>query len=207
LNGADERPPEPLSTTCWGPDAFRRHVFARLAKDAWRHAVPETGGLATLRDWIARGHPLIVRRPCRSDDGGEVFLGLALPGRRRLSYRVRTADVLSLEPPPLWTGGDFLPFRPRLFGSHAWQELTGLEYITPTSDVDLFLDIGSLAEWRMFCTQQTTFPPPRIDLEIVFRGDAAFSWREFLGPAKDLLLKSNRRVWLEPRDQLDGFLK
>lgn len=162
-----------------------------------------------MQDWVAHGRPLIVRRPCLSLDGREVSLGLALPGKRRLSYRALVDDIVSVELPPLWNGEGFSGFHPRLFGSHAWQELTGLSYVTASSDIDLLIDIGSIAEWQKFLSQN---PGPiaessvRLDVEVIFRGDASFSWREYLGPSEKILIKSNHAVWLEPKDQLENLL-
>lgn len=181
----------------------------RLAADAWREASCEIGDPATLEGWLAQGHPLIVRRPCVTEDGCEIFLGLALPGKRRLAYRIPVRNILSIEPPPLWRGETFrIPgVTLRLFGSHAWQELTGLSYITETSDIDLLADISSPAEWRAFLAREVELPSrPRVDLELILRGDASFSWREYRGAARDVLIKSNRRVWLECKDNLAALL-
>lgn len=202
-----------------GPEPLRRHVFVRLEKDAWEHTVAPSADPATLRDWIGRDRPLIVRRPCVSEDGQNVFLGLALPGKRRLAYQVPVKTISSVEPPPLWHGEFPAPFAPRLFGSHAWQELTGLSYVTETSDVDLLLHIDFLAEWENFQKAAGTDGPfvpnpgrpdhatPPIDLEIIFRGNASFSWREYLGPTADILIKSNRDVRLERKDRLATLLE
>lgn len=119
------------------------------------------------------------------------------------------ACLLSLDPPPLWRGELFRSsgLTLRLFGSHAWQELTGLPYVTPASDIDLLADIASLAEWQRFLSLAITLPAsPRVDLEVIFQGDASFSWREFLGPSGDILIKSNRRVWLEHKAHLPALL-
>lgn len=205
---ADEKPPAPSLTKSCTPDAFRRHAFVRLAVESWQDAVCESGDTATLREWLADGRPLIVRRPCLTGDGRYACLGLALPGKRRLAYRVPVARVLSIEPPPLAQGIDFsVPgFELRLFGSHAWQRLTGLSYVTETSDIDLLLDLSTLEEWRTWLSRAVALPStPQVDLEIVIRGDASFSWREYLGPAHDILIKSNRSVELVPKDHLTAF--
>ena len=198
----------PVKATPHREDAnasFRRHVFVRLEKDAWERTSADSGDPATLREWLAHGRPLIVRRPCLSDDGRDVLLGLALPGKRRLAYQVPVDAISSVEPPPLWRGEFPTPFTPRLFGSHAWQELTGLAYVTQTSDVDVLVDIVSLAEWEML-RQMKDQISAALDLEIIFRGDASFSWREYLGLTSDILIKSNRHVWLERKDRLATLL-
>lgn len=168
------------------------------------------GDLDTLKKWLGHGRPLIVRRPCLSEDGGEVSLGLALPGKRRLSYRLPIESILSVELPPLWEGSELrIPgFAVRLFGSHAWQRLTGLTYVTETSDIDLLVEISSRADWSTFLACGVELPAqPHIDLEVILAGDASFSWREYLGPAEDILIKSNRRVWLERKERLVDLLK
>jgi len=188
---------------------FRRHAFVRLAENAWREATPEGGDIDVLREWIACGRPLIVRRPCLSDDGREVFLGLALPGKKRMAFRVSIAGVQSVEPPPVWDGEEIRcpGFVFRLYGSRAWELLTGLSYVTPASDLDLLVDIDSPMAWESFLSADLRLPEqPRVDLEVSFRGDASFSWREYLGPAEDILIKSNHRVWLERKDRLADLL-
>ncbi len=201
-------PREP-SLTKSGPDAFRRHAFVRVTNDAFRHAVVESGDPDVLRDWVKCARPLIVRRPCLSDDGREVFLGVSLPGRRRLACRIPVDAVVEVAPPPVWHGDAFqVPGFPlRVFGSHAWQALTGLEYVTPASDLDLLLGISTQAEWEALLARGITLPVhPRIDLEVVFGGDASFHWREFLSPSADILIKSNRNIWLQGKDRLAELL-
>ncbi len=153
--------------------------------------------------------PLIVRRPCLSDDGQEVFLGLALPGKKRMAFRISAASVRTVEFPPVWENDAFRcpGFVFRLYGSRAWERLTGLPYVTPDSDLDLLVDIDSRAGWESFLSSCPRFPErPRVDLEVIFHGDASFSWREYLGPAQDILIKSNRRVWLMRKDRLAELL-
>lgn len=189
---------------------FRRHAFVRLAENAWREATPEGGDIDVLREWIANGRPLIVRRPCLSDDGLEAFLGLALPGKKRMAFRVPVAGVESIEAPPVWDGEEIRSpgFVFRLYGSRAWELLTGLSYVTPDSDLDLLVDIDSPQAWQSFLSADVQMPAyPRVDLEVIFCGDAAFSWREYLGPAEDILIKSNRRIWLERKNRLAKLLE
>ena len=168
------------------------------------------GNIATLREWVEQGFPLIVRRPCLSDDGREAYLGLALPGKKRMAYRVPVEHVRFVEPPPLWDGDGLAldGFAARVFGSHAWQALTGLSYVTEQSDLDLLIDLPSREEWERFLTSKLILPEqPKIDLEIILRGDASFNWREYLGPAEDILIKSNRSVWLERKDRLPDLFR
>ncbi len=192
------------------PKALRRHAFVRLPEGAWEQARSDGGDIATLRGWLEADRPLIVRRPCLSDDGREAFLGLALPGKIRMGYRVPIEQVRFVEQPPLWEEAPaiFEGRTVRLFGSHAWQALTGLAYVTENSDIDVLLEIHCLEEWEKFLEQRLTLPSsPKIDLEIVLKGDASFNWMEYVGPAADILIKSNRRVWLERKDRLKTLLE
>lgn len=187
------------------PEAFRRHAFVHLAPDAWQQAQASPEDLETLRDWLVHDRPLIVRRPCLSPDGQEAFLGLALPGKRRLSFRLPITTVTSISPPPQWQGDKwkFDGWKLRTFGSYAWQELTGIAYVTDSSDIDLVLDLTSAEEWQRWLAQRNPLPAfPHVDLEIIFAEDAAINWREYLGPAEEILVKSNDRVWLERKADL-----
>jgi phosphoribosyl-dephospho-CoA transferase len=201
------------------PETFRRHTLVWLREGASASVVEESGDPALLHDWIAEERPLIVRRPCLSPDGSEVFLGLALPGKQRLACRAPRAAVLRRALPPLLsdcalpfdTLGPLMARVPalRVFGSHAWQHLTGLCYVTDSSDIDLLALIDSLEAWEEFCTAMCGLPlpiAPRLDLEVVFRGDASFSWREFHASEGKVLLKSNSRVWLESKDRVVSLL-
>jgi len=97
----------------------------------------------------------------------------------------------------------------RVFGSHAWQNLTGLPYVTESSDIDLLALIDSPEEWERFCTAMSALPlptTPRLDLEVVLLGDASFSWREFLASETQILLKSSSAVWLESKSRVSALL-
>lgn len=80
--------------------------------------------------------------------------------------------------------------------------------MTEVSDIDLLLDIHNLEEWKNLLSLGRVFPPSdKIDLEIIMRGDASFNWREYTGPARDILIRSNRSVWLERKDRLAELLR
>lgn len=170
-----------------------------------------------LRDWLGQGRPLIIRRPCLSSDGKNVCLGLALPpapDKQRLSFDLPLSLVREVSEPPLWeecaavenatleqirTAANEGGVRLRTFGSHAWQHLTGLPYLTTDSDLDLLLFIETRKSWAAIRKKLEQIPgsiPSRIDLEIVLGGDASFSWREFSTTPQRLLFKGNSRVWL-----------
>ena len=206
------------STKFLEPERFHRHVFVWVcADDAHVKSDP------ILRDWVELGRPLIVRRPCHSTDGADVCVGLSLPpspNKRRLAFDLPRALVRKISEPPLWkdcsdslellqlaadAGGTEL----RTFGSHAWQHLTGLPYVTETSDIDLLLFLSSLQSWKIIrqsLEQIGELKVPGIDLEIVLSGDASFSWREFINDSPRLIFKGNARVWLGEKGDVSSYL-
>ncbi|MFZ4776000.1 MAG: malonate decarboxylase holo-[acyl-carrier-protein] synthase [Terrimicrobiaceae bacterium] len=215
------------STKSFGPERFHRHAFVSFAPSGSSSASDlETGGV--LQDWLENGRSLIVRRPCLSPDGSQVSVGLALPPsphKRRLAFDLSRSDVRGVALPPLWEDcaarkiDAVVPIRAaaeaggiglRTFGSHAWQHLTGLRYVTEKSDIDLLLFVNSRQSWEIIRSKlEQTGPdfPPGIDLEIVLNEDASFSWREFSSTPQRLLYKGNSRVWLGDKSDIDGILR
>jgi phosphoribosyl-dephospho-CoA transferase len=88
----------------------------------------------------------------------------------------------------------------RVFGSVAMQALTGLQYVTATSDVDVLFEPASraaLEDGLALLSRHAAVLP--LDGEIVFPGGAAVSWKEWrmamAHPAK-VLVKDLRSVRL-----------
>ncbi len=208
-------------TKSFAPERFHRHAFVWFAPEA-AEAVSEEREV--LCDWLALGRPLVVRRPCLSPDGSSVCVGLALPpasGKRRVAFDLPLSCVNKVSEPPAWEDcgscesetarqiqerASGIPLR--TFGSHAWQHLTGLPYITSTSDMDLLLFLPTHSDWEPLRLQLSEIiwePVPRIDLEIVLENGDAFQWREFTNASSQILLKGNSRVRLaNKRDLLSG---
>ena len=228
----DAASPTPSSMTCWKPEHFRRHCFLWVEE---KEAVistcesdpPGVDALDILGDWIAHGRPLIVRRPCVSENGKLVFVGLALPPtpfKRRLGFRLPLDAVRKVTAPPRWemnwvsgrdegldavvTAATAAGLTVQTFGSHAWQHHTGLAYATPSSDVDLLVAVTNRKNWRVFrdSLQERSFADERVDLEIVLNGDASFRWREYGAPAARMLFKGNCSVWLGDKTSVEDFL-
>lgn len=152
-----------------------RHGVVRVAPHAWGAVLAAHPALAdappVVREWAARGWPLMVRRagPCDAGAPG-VPLGLPLPpslGKRRIGVVAPEAAIVSVEPPPAIAGLraaapagwratldrlDAIARRHgvgcRAFGSLAWQAMTGLTYLSSGSDLDLLFDapVGPDAE-------------------------------------------------------------
>ena len=144
------------------PPLFHRHDILYLRSDAELHGEP--GDLAIVRDWIAAGRPVIVCRPGTTSAG--IHCGLSLPfsqGRRRLAFQVQPAGVRERRELPRWSECQSrLPashrFRrlalpegqdPRIFGSLAWEVMTGLPYLHAASDLDVLYEVKTPAELRL----------------------------------------------------------
>ncbi|WP_442580886.1 malonate decarboxylase holo-[acyl-carrier-protein] synthase [Mesorhizobium sp. ASY16-5R] len=202
---------------------MRRHDLIFVNQAAWRSM------LATRRDlaanplvalWADKGWPLVLRRAMPGEGHG-VPLGLPLPpsaGKKRLSFLVRPEDVVSAAPPPAlqqaarsaprawWPtldGLDDLASRhaaeARVFGSLAWQALTGLDYLTERSDLDLLLQVHRATDLRRLTAGMARIEraaPMRLDGELVRYDGAAVNWREFHAGAQEILVKTASDVAL-----------
>src|SRR5271165_13114 len=92
------------------PERLRRHSFAWITDSGshWEFAESENpqNDLDCLRNWVGMRRPLIIRRPCLSEDGKSVYLGLSLPPdlvKRRLAFRLPFSSLANVVEPPLWT--------------------------------------------------------------------------------------------------------
>jgi phosphoribosyl-dephospho-CoA transferase len=209
-----------------------RHDLVYVRRPAWRALVAmqaDADAQPLVVDWADRGWPLVVRRFTDNASDG-IALGLPLPpslGKRRLSFTVDACDVVENSLPPLLDDAiAFAPLawrttlarivamtstfgvEPRVFGSLAWQTLTGLDYLSATSDLDLLLPVPDADDVASFTARLAAIEadaPMRLDGELV-RGDgAAANWRELHAGASEVLVKSLRRVALvETREFLDG---
>jgi phosphoribosyl-dephospho-CoA transferase len=182
-----------------------RHELLWITPEAWAEALRPQSGLAgepCVRGWAKRGWPVIVRRRFENESPDHVPVGLPLPpslGKRRIALSVSwegVADRKALVPlrcalptaPPTWrlslsrilALGKQVAVEPAVFGSLLWQHLTGLDYLTPTSDLDLLWPVPA-----GFCLRPLLEglaagerPVPRLDGEIVLPGGVGINWRE-----------------------------
>lgn len=178
-----------------------------------------------LARWPKMRWPAIRRRalPCEADG---LALGLPLPpsaGKKRISLLVDFNHVASVARPPLlrqarayaprnwWPTLDRLDglarrhaVDARVFGSLAWQSLTGLDYVTGRSDLDVLFEFQGETDLDRFVADVAeieTGAPMRLDGELTGADGAAVNWREFHGGASELLVKSIERVVLLGRHQ------
>lgn len=200
---------------------FDRHRLVYLDPARWGEilaAHPALQVFPVVVDWVAKGHPLIARRPICDDAAELVPLGLPLPpsvGKQRLAVAVPPGAILSDTAPPLladavaaapaaWqeTIAALIQLDPdtRCFGSLAWAHLTCLPYLSDTSDLDLVWQVSTAdAAVRLVAAlaRIDAEAPMRLDGEIVTPTGLAVQWREFASDAPEMLAKAangNRMV-------------
>lgn len=196
---------------------LHRHQIARLSRDGWRRVLDrdwDGEALACLRHWAEHGLPLVVTR--QPENGDAIALGLCAPRRwqsRRVALAVPLAEVLYFDEfPRLEQLVTQLPStaRPparrlvaalracgataRVYGSHGWQRLTGLDHLREGSDLDVWVGVADSAQADAVAAALSEFAAPtRLDGELVFSGDTAVAWREWLawreGRVRALLVK------------------
>jgi phosphoribosyl-dephospho-CoA transferase len=188
---------------------LRPEVCSQLALDAD----------AALAQWLARRRPAIVTR--RNGEAQHALaLGVALPNRKRIAFSVAASAVEAVRPPlalreviaatpKAWqrhlASLDAALSRcdPRVYGSLAWQQLTGDVYLTADSDVDLLLAPRNFSDLRKTLRVLSEARAPfALDGEILLPGsDQAVAWRELARSPRELLVKSLRDVKLVAFDQ------
>ncbi len=205
--------------------------MVRVDPSAWGAmlaARPELASAPLLVDWARRGWPLVARRPDGEVEAVPhadlVLLGLPLPpaqGRARLALRLPASALVDRRPPPLLSAARaaapptwsatidalvHLDPEVRCFGSLAWQHLTGLPYLSETSDLDLLWSVCTRAEADARADALALVEAQasmRLDGELVASDGVAVQWREWRSPAPELLTKSmagarlaTREAWL-----------
>jgi phosphoribosyl-dephospho-CoA transferase len=210
-----------------------RHQLVWLTDHAW--AKIQTGpwdlqAQALLTHWRTQRLPLVVTRQRGDVAPGQVCLGLPGPtrcDRRKLAINVAVGAIAAhgmcptlaqIAPAAEWcdAAGDLanalaqIGVQARVYGSYAWQHLTGLTYLHADSDLDLCLEVSQLdkASQAIDLLAQTQLPM-RLDGEVIFPGGHAVAWRElaqlFNGKVSQVLLKNRHDVRLVDLAQLGGF--
>jgi phosphoribosyl-dephospho-CoA transferase len=202
-------------------------IVAQISDDAAR---------AQVETWLAADRPLVVaRQPCDGTLTESIAVGLALPpaqDKRRIALGVTSQDVSRYSQPlrladalnhapqewqsalcELDAAAKDIDLEMRVFGSLAWQALSGLQYLTPQSDIDLLLHpqtnqqlqqgIALLARWELSSGL-------RADGEVLFGEGSAVSWREWAklesGGDRRVLVKRQRSAELVDAGILRGML-
>ncbi len=198
--------------------ALHRHQLVGLTDAGWQRVLAgsrDAQAQDCLAHWAQRRLPLVVTRQ-RPQAGRAVCLGLPAPGRwerRRIALAVPAAHLAQHQafPPasalaPLLCAAQRRPWRAlcgglaacgvaaRVYGSHGWQLLTGLDHLRPGSDIDLCIAVEGPAQADAVAVLlQSWSDGLRLDGELVFAGDRAVAWREWLawraGRTASLLVK------------------
>jgi phosphoribosyl-dephospho-CoA transferase len=205
----------------------RRHDLVHVSPAAWRSLLKTRDDLAgepLVVQWIDRSWPLIARRAMPGEAAG-LPLGLPLPpfaGKRRISLLMQLDDIVSKAPPPelnacigvaplgwqhtLGKVADLASrhgMQPRIFGSLAWRMLTGLDYLTSSSDLDLLLPVSrgsDLVRLTAGLAAIEAMAPMRLDGELVREDGVGVNWRELHAGLGEVLLKTSGGVTLQKAD-------
>ncbi len=200
------------------PEPLARHSMVKASAAGWAAVMnryPDLASEPIVAGWAHAGRPLVVRRPACSDTAGLVPVGLPLPpshGKRRIAVSLATTDIVASAPPPLLADAasaapaawhatiekllELLP-ETRTYGSLAWQHLTGLPYLSDSSDLDLLWPLSSADQVGTLLSDLARIAkqaPMRLDGEIT--GPAGgVQWRELTGAdADEVLVKGERGV-------------
>jgi phosphoribosyl-dephospho-CoA transferase len=200
-------------------EVTRRHDLVFVRPRAWRSFLETRDDLAEdplVAGWVDQGWPLIARR-FAPDEGDGVPLGLPLPpsaGKRRIGLLMDPTCVRCITRPPLlssalWAApAAWVPtlraldsvaarngLEARVFGSLAWCLLTGMNYLTASSDLDFILSLprsGGFAGLTTELAAIASAAPMQLDGEIVRSDGAGVHWRELQSGARVVLAKTTR---------------
>jgi phosphoribosyl-dephospho-CoA transferase len=206
---------------------LRRHDLIFVSPVAWRSLLQtrdDLTGEQLIVDWVDRGWPLVARRatPCEKDG---LALGLPLPpfaGKRRIALLMRPEDIVSTAPPLELCAAIGVAPEPwqhalkevaslasrqnvaaRIFGSLAWRALTGLDYLTAGSDLDLLFPLHRESDLVRLTTDLAAIEavaPMRLDGELVREDGASVNWRELHTGQREVLVKTTDGVALLDRN-------
>ncbi|MCJ2033251.1 malonate decarboxylase holo-[acyl-carrier-protein] synthase [Methylobacterium sp. J-068] len=201
-----------------------RHDLLTVAPAAWAALLaerPDLDGVPHLAEWAQRGWPVIVRRRVPGEDATLLAAGLPLPpalGKRRIGLAFAPGAVvprpgLTLSDardaaPPSWhptldaliAHGAAHGRAPRVFGGLLWQALTGLPYLSATSDLDLLWPGAVDRAFLEGLARIDAHAPLRLDGEILLADGFGVNWRELhaAGPGDTVLAKGLERLELRP---------
>ena len=209
-----------------------RHQLVRIVPAAWDALLASRHDLAgefLLTGWAQQSWPLIVRRSLPGESSEWLPLGLPLPpcaGKRRIALQARPGDIASVAPLPYLADtieaapSAWRPFlnelvvvgqqhgvQLRVFGSLAWQYLTGLTYLGPGSDLDLVWTLPRRERIRRLLGDLADIEsraPMRLDGELVRADGAGVNWREVHAGIPELALKTATDVVLCSIDDFVG---
>jgi phosphoribosyl-dephospho-CoA transferase len=201
--------PMQSSNVCWPvPESMQlsRHALVWVRPKNFEAVAAQIDDIETraqVAAWLAADRPLVVaRQPCSLTD--TVAVGLALPpalGKHRIALVMAACDIARSTPPlqlavtivhapaewqtalaGLDEAATDIGLELCVFGSLAWQALSGLQYVTPQSDIDLLWHPQSRAQLQQGMEMLIGWEQSsglRADGEVLFGGGSAVSWREW----------------------------
>ena len=201
------------------PHPHHRHDLLDVELGPWATALaarPELAGSPLVADWARRGWPVILRRRNPGEATHLVPVGLPLPptdGKRRIGFAL-PAEALRLRPPvTLAQADDAAPeawrptlvrlnalghrhgLVPRVFGSLLWQYLTGMTYLSDSSDLDLLWSVTGPIDRHLLdaIALLDMEAPMRLDGEMILPDGRGVNWRELHAAApSDTVLAKHR---------------
>ena len=201
-------------------EAPDRHDLVEADQAAWDALLAgrrDLDGVPHLPGWTRAGRPLIVRRRVPGEGADLVSLGLPLPpadGKRRIGLALPPEVLRPVTPPSLadaapdapeaWqaTIGALLALArdhhvtPRPFGALLWQAVTGLTYLSASSDLDLLWTGPVSPSLLDGLARIEATAPMRLDGEILLPDGGGVHWRELreAPPGGSILVKYLDRV-------------
>jgi phosphoribosyl-dephospho-CoA transferase len=211
-------------------NALQRNELVWLTKFGWQRVLElgwDSEGQSVLQHWAVAQLPLVVCRQRVDHMPPTISLGLPAPSiwnRRKLELECLPGELRrrelfpSLEPiaqrnADLWEIEDFLVTMRSLnlpiqvYGSFGWQHLTGMDYVRPSSDLDLRVQVPDHAMAKVAARALSALRLAiRVDGELAFPDGSAIAWREYLqwaqGEVDRVLVKSRTSVGLMESEAL-----
>lgn len=88
---------------------------------------------------------------------------------------------------------------PFVYGSYAWQEMTGKDFVNKSSDLDLLInvkDMDSLSILQDMLTKASDLSPIKLDVELCFANKYYVNYQELFSNNNEILIKSLTEVKL-----------
>ena len=202
---------------------LHRHQIARVTSAGWETVLQlkwDKTARACISHWAAHSLPLVVTRQKTGDIQAQGTIAFGLPApqrwdRRRLVINIARHQIIYFDEFP--SGEKLTQLLPRaareawlrlcgglkrqhivvrVYGSYGWQQISGLDHVHKASDVDVWVSVSSReqADIASEILQNFDCPSLTLDGELVFNGDCAVNWREWLawrgGRAKAILVKT-----------------
>lgn len=214
------------------PAEFARHDLVAADPAAWGQLLRgrrDLDGLPHLAEWAEARRPLIVRRFAPGEGLELIPLGLPLPpadGKRRIGLALPPDAVRSITAPTLAEAASQAPrpwqpaidavlalagahhLVPRPFGALLWQTVTGLTYLSPTSDLDLLWYCPKTAPASLLggLARIDAGAPMRLDGEVLLPDGGGVQWRELHEAPEGgtVLVKYRDRLAMRPAADLIG---